>query len=275
MIPSEQIDRARGVRLDDELSRRGIKLRGRNGSLEGPCPVCGGTDRFAVNTKKPAFNCRGCGIKGGDAIALTMALDGCDFREAVETLTGQQSKTSGNGQAKPAQTAKRIVVEHFDYHDAEPRLLFRLALGTPPFDLKISCPPMENTHPPLARQTQKLDVVENLRLLRDSKPRGRRRGAMRYRLRMRLPFAIFVLDDGREVLVDRRNRPLIERAPCRAIGVPAQDSNAEMWERQRSAIYLGNPIDRLLATEDEWIDRAEAAFRYFGLDTGDPEGGSR
>jgi hypothetical protein len=134
---------------------------------------------------------------------------------------------------------------------------------------------MEKAPPPLARQAQKLDVVENLRLLRDWKARGRRRGAIRYHLRMRLPFAIFVLDDGREVLVDRRNRPLIERAPCRAIGVPAQVSKAEMWERQRSAIYLDNPIDRLPATEDEWIDRAEAAFRYFGLDTGDPEGGSR
>jgi DNA primase len=79
-------EQARAVRIEDEIVRRGIKLRGRNGSLEGPCPVCGGTDRFAVNTKKPAFNCRGCGIKGGDAIALTMALDGCDFKEAVETL---------------------------------------------------------------------------------------------------------------------------------------------------------------------------------------------
>jgi hypothetical protein len=129
--------------------------------------------------------------------------------------------------------------------------------------------------PPYLRQGQKLDVAENLRLLRDWKPRGRRRGAMRYHLRMRLPFAIFVLDDGREVLVDRRNRPLIERAPCRAIGVPARVSKAEMWERQRSAIYLDNPIDQLPATEDERTVRAEAALRYFGLAPGDPEGGSR
>lgn len=114
---------ARSIRIDDELSRRGIKLRGRNGSLEGPCPVCGGTDRFAVNTKKPAFNCRGCGIKGGDAIALTMALDGCDFRQAVEILTGEP--VTPNGHAKPAQTAKRIVVERFDYYDAQGAVVYQ------------------------------------------------------------------------------------------------------------------------------------------------------
>jgi RecA-family ATPase len=121
MIPTEQIDRARAVRLEDEISRRGIRLRGRNGSLEGPCPVCGGTDRFAVNTKKPAFNCRGCGIKGGDAIALIMALDGCDFMGAVATLTGEP-----NGHARPAQTAKRIVVERFDYHDAQGAVVYQV-----------------------------------------------------------------------------------------------------------------------------------------------------
>jgi AAA domain/CHC2 zinc finger len=125
MIPSEQIERARAVRLEDEISRRGIKLRGRNGSFEGPCPVCGGTDRFAVNTKKPAFNCRGCGIKGSDAIALTMALDGCDFMGAVATLTGEPFKPKGNGHAKPTQTAKQFVVERFDYHDSQGAVVYQ------------------------------------------------------------------------------------------------------------------------------------------------------
>lgn len=125
MIPSEQIDRARAVRLEDEISRRGITLRGRNGSLEGPCPVCGGTDRFAVNTKKPAFNCRRCGIKGSDAIALTMVLDGCDFTGAVATLTGEPFKPKGNGHAKPSQTAKQIVVERFDYHDTQGAVVYQ------------------------------------------------------------------------------------------------------------------------------------------------------
>ncbi|MEZ2144930.1 toprim domain-containing protein [Bradyrhizobium sp. DN5] len=72
------------------MHERGIlkALKGRNGQLAGPCPNCGGRDRFGVNLKKGLFNCRGCGTGGGDAIALVQFLDGCDFVRAVETLVG-------------------------------------------------------------------------------------------------------------------------------------------------------------------------------------------
>src|SRR4029077_6448966 len=78
---------ARGVRVQGELSRRGISLRGRGSERCGPCPVCGGTDRFSVNPKKQVWNCRGCAT-GGDVIALVEHLDGCGFMEAVEMLVG-------------------------------------------------------------------------------------------------------------------------------------------------------------------------------------------
>jgi hypothetical protein len=50
-------EQARAVRIEDEIARRGIKLRGRVDRC-GPCPMCGGTDRFAINTRKQVFNCR-------------------------------------------------------------------------------------------------------------------------------------------------------------------------------------------------------------------------
>jgi putative DNA primase/helicase len=62
--------------------------------LVGACPRCGGTDRFAINTRLGRFNCRGCGAKGGDGLALVMHVrglnprDGADFREAVEAVIG-------------------------------------------------------------------------------------------------------------------------------------------------------------------------------------------
>jgi hypothetical protein len=73
------------VSLEKELSRRGIKLNGRGPERYGPCAVCGGTDRFSINTKKNVWNCRGC-ARGGDVIALAMHLDGCDFATALRTL---------------------------------------------------------------------------------------------------------------------------------------------------------------------------------------------
>jgi hypothetical protein len=105
MIAAALIDRARSVRIEDELSRRGIKLSGRNGALEGPCPVCGGTDRFAVSLKKQVFNCRGCGAKGGDAIALVQFLDGPNFKEAVESLCGDQLRYGDSPHIAPAPAA--------------------------------------------------------------------------------------------------------------------------------------------------------------------------
>ena len=52
-------------------------------SLCGPCPKCGGDDRFYVTADK--FYCRGCQA-GGDAIQFVRWLHNVDFREACELL---------------------------------------------------------------------------------------------------------------------------------------------------------------------------------------------
>jgi phage/plasmid primase-like uncharacterized protein len=80
------------VRIEDELARRGVKLKRVAGELIGPCPVCGGTDRFAISIVKRVWNCRIC-AKGGDIITLVQHLDGCDFVTAIETLTGEEVRT--------------------------------------------------------------------------------------------------------------------------------------------------------------------------------------
>jgi hypothetical protein len=64
------IDRAKAVRIEAELKHRGITLEGsaRKAEWAGACPICGGTDRFSINTKKQVFFCRGCSAKGKGAI---------------------------------------------------------------------------------------------------------------------------------------------------------------------------------------------------------------
>lgn len=52
--------------------------------LAGPCPRCGGTDRFYVSPTY--FACRQCHPKRGDAIDLMQWLHGADFRSAVTML---------------------------------------------------------------------------------------------------------------------------------------------------------------------------------------------
>lgn len=67
----------------------GARLR-KAGAAEmvGPCPICGGTDRFSINSKKRIFNCRGSG-EGGDVIAMVQHVRGCDFIAACEEITGE------------------------------------------------------------------------------------------------------------------------------------------------------------------------------------------
>jgi hypothetical protein len=87
-LPETVINRARAVPIERELEARGIRLKGRGPERTGPCPVCGGKDRFSINVQKQVWNCRGCAHGGGDAISLVRHLDGLDFRGAIELLAG-------------------------------------------------------------------------------------------------------------------------------------------------------------------------------------------
>jgi len=93
MIAADLIARARATSCVDVIARRGHRLKPGRKEHVGPCPVCGGTDRFAINIKKNLWNCRGCG-KGGGPIDLVRHLDGSDFRRAIETLTGERARDS-------------------------------------------------------------------------------------------------------------------------------------------------------------------------------------
>lgn len=65
----------------------GVKFGKREGV--GPCPSCGGDDRFSINLKTGVYNCRSCG--GGDHIKLVQLVLGCSFMEAIEVLEGERS----------------------------------------------------------------------------------------------------------------------------------------------------------------------------------------
>ncbi len=57
----------------------------------GPCPVCGGNDRFSIHTKDNIFNCRRCGISGSGVIDLVMKTESVGFIEACERVTGRRA----------------------------------------------------------------------------------------------------------------------------------------------------------------------------------------
>lgn len=91
--------------------------------IAGPCPACGGRDRFAVHLVKRKFNCRHCEVKGGDAVALALVGERVGFVDACEKLSGRErpkrvaaeSETEqAERQARRAALDQRIADEQAD-----------------------------------------------------------------------------------------------------------------------------------------------------------------
>jgi hypothetical protein len=110
---------ARSVDLLELAASVGATLRREGAEHIGPCPICGGTDRFAVNVAKQKFNCRGCGRGGTGAIDLQIFLTGGDFVAAVKTLTG--TETLAGKRAAPAEAKAKAEQHRRDQakHEAE------------------------------------------------------------------------------------------------------------------------------------------------------------
>ena len=87
MKPDLDVARARTADILDVALSHGAQLKKSSGEWIGPCPVCGGSDRFSINPKTRVWNCRGFG--GGDVIDLEMHLASSTFVEAVRALGGE------------------------------------------------------------------------------------------------------------------------------------------------------------------------------------------
>lgn len=98
-----------------ELIERDTDLRRvagtRGGEYAGPCPWCGGEDRFRVwpDADRPGYWCRGCG-RHGDAIQYLRDHDGMTFRQACEHLGINGSADERRSYRNPApKTTKDLV----------------------------------------------------------------------------------------------------------------------------------------------------------------------
>lgn len=123
------IDEARKASLWQLIDRWPHRLKRSGNEMVGPCPACGGRDRFAVSRAKNVWLCRKSG-KGGDAIALVQYLDGADFLGAVEIVTGRPSPSGESGvkhdpaliekrKREAAARAEQQKREQVDYRDRE------------------------------------------------------------------------------------------------------------------------------------------------------------
>src|SRR5438067_4287807 len=68
----------------DTTLRRVAGTRG--GEYAGPCPLCGGEDRFRIQPEQGRWWCRGCRDRWGDAIDYIRWRDGISFIDACRAL---------------------------------------------------------------------------------------------------------------------------------------------------------------------------------------------
>lgn len=89
------IARARDVSIAEAAPRLGLVLKGNAAEQAMACPHCGGKDRFALNTAKNKWNCRGGSVGGNDAIGMAAHSLGLDvtrrpeFPEACGAVLGE------------------------------------------------------------------------------------------------------------------------------------------------------------------------------------------
>ena len=96
------------ARLDlSNLRRAGVEL-------VGPCPQCGGSDRFGINTRTGLFQCRkDCGpCAKGDQIALVRHVLGMDFPAALDWLCGPAQGLTDAERAERARKAAKARAEN-------------------------------------------------------------------------------------------------------------------------------------------------------------------
>jgi len=88
MIPEPKIQQAKAANILALVPTDLKRVSGHNGGeYAGPCPWCGGDDRFRVWPKTNRYWCRQCGRKG-DAVDLIRELQGVTFADAVDLLAG-------------------------------------------------------------------------------------------------------------------------------------------------------------------------------------------
>lgn len=117
------IERAKAGSMETAIALSGFRPKKgceRANERTGPCPVCGGRDRFGVNIRRRKFNCRGCTAKGNNAVALAMFGGRMGFLDVCEALAleppprpvkGETAEQKAEREARVAELKARAAAD--------------------------------------------------------------------------------------------------------------------------------------------------------------------
>ena len=124
IAPVEEIKSLAAGRWVTILTAAGLPSAALSGK-NGPCPKCGGTDRFAAFrdvAETGGVNCRKChNERNGDGIATVQWWRGCTFAEAVQIV----SDALGISGPQPKSNGKPRIVARYDYRDEAGSVVFQ------------------------------------------------------------------------------------------------------------------------------------------------------
>lgn len=98
-------DRADQCDLLETAKRYGAVMKRSGREFKGPCPNCGGRDRYSLSPTRHKWYCRGAQFGGRGAISMVMHIAGMTFLQACEALTGEPNPSGAR--AKPLSEAEK------------------------------------------------------------------------------------------------------------------------------------------------------------------------
>lgn len=102
----------------------GLKSKG-GGEMAGPCPKCGGEDRFFVRADG-SFACRQCGGKGGDAIDFHKWLNNTNTKGLMSQYLGDRPKPEKTPKQPKTPATDENLVKVYTYEDEAGADLFHV-----------------------------------------------------------------------------------------------------------------------------------------------------
>lgn len=84
------------------------------GEYAGPCPVCGGTDRFHIWPEAGNYWCRQC-QKKGDTIQYLRDVRGLSFRDAARMVGRDLDAMPNSAQQRRRELRERLLQEYRDW----------------------------------------------------------------------------------------------------------------------------------------------------------------
>lgn len=251
------IQRARDVPILEVAEALGARLKRQGAEMVGPCPACGGEDRFAVKASEGVFVCRGAA--GGDGLAMAMHVRGIDFVAACEFVLDEpppRSDPSAPAQPIDDEAARERREEHKAKEQAQESATEakRRAARERSATIFNAARPIDGTHADAYLRNRGIvaaaDILADLRFVPALEYRGHVEGADEEEALGEFPCMVAAIRDATGVLIGIHRTYLDPKAPIKLKppGDPRRNLAKKVYGQQAGGMIRLGPARASMAT---------------------------